>query len=112
MLKLCGYALKLMRCGGRASVFPLQYGESRLVTTYLTFDQNVFDRSDVSALREAVRQASAITGAVDVQDQLHVASIVLGFYKHGVRDPARLAEIALFASSSRAFRSQYAPCLS
>jgi len=75
------------------------------------FDPNVFDTTDVATLREAVRQASELTGTANEQERLHVANIVLGFYKRGLRDPARLAEIALFASSSRVFRSQYAPCL-
>jgi len=75
------------------------------------FNPNVFDTIDLAALREAVRQASELTGTANEQERLHVASIVLSFYNRGLRDPTRLAEIALFASSSRVYRSQYAPCL-
>ena len=76
------------------------------------FAPNVFDTTDVAALREAVRQASLVIETADDPERLHVASIVLGFYQKGLRDPSRLAEIALFASSSRVFRSRYAQCLS
>lgn len=82
------------------------------MTTYPTFNPEVLDTSDVSGLREAVRQALLFTETANDEERLHVASIVLRFYTRGITDPARLAEIARFASGSRTFRSQYAPCLS
>lgn len=81
------------------------------MSIHFTFDPNVFDTTDVAALREAVRLAIELTATANEQERFHVASIVLGFYERGLRDPARLADIALFASSSRAFRSRYAPFL-
>lgn len=82
------------------------------MSMHSTFDPNVFDTTDVAELREAVRQALVVIETANDDERLHVASIVLGFYTRGLRDPARLADIALFASSSRNFRSQYASSLS
>jgi len=73
----------------------------------LTFDSSVLDSTGVAALREAVRLAATAAGATGEQEQRHLASIVLSFYRRGLMDRTRLAEIAAPASSSRLFGSQY-----
>jgi hypothetical protein len=77
------------------------------MSKHATFIPNILDRSGVATLREAVRLAAKAVGTTDEQDQSHLTSIVLSFYRRGLVDPIRLAEIAVLASSSRLFRSQY-----
>jgi hypothetical protein len=77
------------------------------MSLHLTFDPSVLDRTGVAALREAVRLAAKAAGASGEQEQRHLASIVFSFYRRGLMDPTRLAEIAALASSSRLFASQY-----
>jgi hypothetical protein len=72
-----------------------------------TFNPSILDRTGVATLREAVGLAAKTTGRTSEGERQHLASIVFSFYRRGLMDPRRLAEIAVLASSSRLFRSQY-----
>lgn len=78
-----------------------------MMSLHLKSNPSVLDRTGVAALREAVRLAAKAAGATEEQEQQHLASIVFSFYRRGLMDPKRLAEIAVLASSSRLFASQY-----
>ncbi|MCF6370896.1 hypothetical protein [Rhizobium halophilum] len=67
----------------------------------------ILDKACLATLREAVRLAGEAAGAISEPERWHLASIVFSFYKRGLVDPRRLAEIAVLASSSRIFRSEY-----
>ncbi|MFN7023505.1 MAG: hypothetical protein ACK4QP_03100 [Pseudorhizobium sp.] len=73
----------------------------------LTFNPNVLNATDVATLREAVRLAANALGMTSEQERQHLASIVFSFYRRGLVDERRLAEIAVLAAGSRVFRSQY-----
>ncbi|WP_156034839.1 hypothetical protein [Pseudorhizobium marinum] len=72
-----------------------------------TWNSIALDRTDVAMLREAVQIAAKAAGTTREDERQHLASIVFSFYSRGLMDPRRLAEIAVLASSSRLFRSQY-----
>ena len=73
---------------------------------HLTFDPSVIDKRGVATLREAVRLAAKAAGITNEEERRHLGSIVFSFYRRGLVDPVRLADIAILASSSRLFRSQ------
>ena len=77
------------------------------MSLHLPFQPSVIDRTGVATLREAVRLAAKTAGMTSEEGRRHLGSIVLSFYRRGLLDPVRLAEIAVLASSSRPFRSQY-----
>lgn len=78
-----------------------------MMSLHLTFNQSVLDRTGVATLREAVRLATKAAGTTTEEERQLLAGIVLSFYRRGLMDPKRLAEIAVLASSSRLFASQY-----
>ena len=77
------------------------------MSLHLTSNPSVLDRTSVATLREAVRLAAKAAGTTNEEERQHLASIVLSFYRRGLMDPKRLAEIAALVSSSRLFASQY-----
>ena len=77
------------------------------MSTRSNFDPDVINKACLASLREAVRLAAETAGTTSEQDRWHLASIVFSFYRRGLVDPRRLAEIAVLASSSRVFRSSY-----
>lgn len=82
-----------------------------MMSTHPVFNPDVLDPTCMGTLREAVRLAAEAKSAASEQERRHLASIILSFYRRGLIDPIRLAEIAELAASSRAFRSQYSTYL-
>jgi hypothetical protein len=77
------------------------------MSVHLINNPTVLDRTEVATLREAVRLATKAAGTTTEEERQHLASIVFSFYRRGLIDPIRLAEIAVLASSSRLFASRY-----
>ncbi|RWX78314.1 hypothetical protein EPK99_06710 [Neorhizobium lilium] len=63
---------------------------------------------DLRTMREAVRRSAKLTGAVHRAELDVLAKIVFRYYARGLADPRRLADIAAFLSSSRAFHNELA----
>jgi hypothetical protein len=59
---------------------------------------------DIEKMREAVRIAAQTVNSTSESGKLLLASIIFRYYMQGLSDPQRLAEIAVFSSSSRLFR--------
>lgn len=78
-----------------------------LMPRRLTFNPNVLNSTDVATLREAVRLAADALETTSEPERLHLAGIVFSFYRRGLVDERRLAEITVLAAGSRVFRSQY-----
>ncbi|MFN7024421.1 MAG: hypothetical protein ACK4QP_07840 [Pseudorhizobium sp.] len=77
------------------------------MSLHLSFNPSVLDSAGVATLREAVHLAAKAAGTTTEDERQQLAGIVFSFYRRGLVDPRRLAEIAVLASSSRLFRSQY-----
>jgi hypothetical protein len=63
---------------------------------------------DLQAMREAVRLAENIRPPADPAETELLAWIVFRYYRRGLTDPARLAAVAVFLSSSRVMKRQRA----
>jgi hypothetical protein len=59
---------------------------------------------DIATMRQAVQIAARIAHASNDAGKLLLASIIFRYYQQGLCDPHRLADIAVFSSSSRLFR--------
>jgi hypothetical protein len=65
---------------------------------------NAVCADDIATMREAVRIAAQAGNFTSEGGKLLLASIIFRYYLNGLSDPQRLAEIAIFTSSSRLFR--------
>jgi hypothetical protein len=59
---------------------------------------------DIAKMRQAVQLAAQTVNSTSEDGRLLLASIIFRYYLQGLSDPQRLADIAVFSSSSRLFR--------
>jgi hypothetical protein len=61
---------------------------------------------DLRTMRDAVRRALDLSEKADDAEKEQLAKVVFRFYKRGLVDPEKLADIAVFLSSSRTFNRE------